>query len=49
MLSKWMQITPKPTWNILRKAIDGLISPSHDGNSKSKKTTCLLYLHITQA
>ena len=44
MLSKWMQITPKPTWNILQKAINGLLLLSHNGNSKSKKTTCLLYL-----
>ena len=44
MLSRWMQITPKPTWNILQKAINGLLLSSHDGNFISKKTTCLFYL-----
>ena len=37
MLQKWMQMTPKPTWNKLKKAINDLPLLSHDGNSKSKK------------
>ena len=43
MLSEWMKITPNPTWNILKKAIDGLPSLSHDGNSKSKNTMGLFH------
>ena len=36
MLVRWMQITPKPTWNELQKAIDDLPLISHDGSSNSK-------------
>ena len=37
MLRRWMEITPKPTWNILQKAIDNLPLISHDENPKSKE------------
>jgi len=37
VLQKWMEITPKPTWNILQKAIASL---PQNGNTKSKKSSC---------
>ena len=42
MLRKWMQMTSKPTWNILQNAIDSLPLLSHDGNSKSKEFRSVL-------
>ena len=48
MLQKWMQMTPKPTWNKLNKAINNLPLLSHDGNTKSKKrfTSFIKYYRV---
>ena len=38
MLQRWMEITTKPSWDILHKAIDHLPDQlPHDSSSKSKK------------
>jgi len=43
MLQKWLEITPKPTWNILQKAIatlhqKAIASLPQNSNTKSKKS-----------
>ena len=50
MLRRWMEITTKPTWDILRKAIDHLpdLLPnlSHDSSSKSKEIMLIAHLLV---
>ena len=37
VLQKWIEVTPKPTCAMLRKAVDCLSSLSHKGSSESKR------------
>ena len=39
VLQKWMEVTPNPTWTVLRKTIDGLSGLSYEGSSESKRDT----------